>query len=143
MIRRATLADVPTLVEMGLRFHRSTPYAAHLAVDADAVEAVMQQLVTADHGAVFVAEKDGAVVGMIGGAHYIQPFTTRRIASECFWWVNPDARGCGVRLERALRAWATAEGATVLQMIAPTPDVEQLYERLGYTRVEVMYQRSL
>jgi len=28
-------------------------------------------------------------------------------------------------------------------MIAPTPDVEQLYERLGYTRVEVMYQRSL
>jgi hypothetical protein len=34
-------------------------------------------------------------------------------------------------------------GAVKLFMIAPTPDVGQLYERLGYESLETTYQRAL
>jgi GNAT superfamily N-acetyltransferase len=48
-----------------------------------------------------------------------------------------------VRLLRDAERWARARGAEALELVAPNPRVELLYERLGYTPVERMFFRRL
>jgi GNAT superfamily N-acetyltransferase len=102
-----------------------------------------ERLITEDASIVFVADQDGELAGMLGMVVYRHPISDEVFASEVFWWVEPEHRGCGVRLLKAAERWAQRHGATQLQMIAPTPQVAQLYQRLGYSEVETLYQRAL
>lgn len=92
---------------------------------------------------VFVAETATGLVGMIGLFVHPHPFTGQRTATEMFWWIDPEARGPGMRLLRAAETWARRAGAATLQMVAPDPAVERFYERVGFTRVETSYTRRL
>ena len=143
VIRDALEADVPALVEMACRFVDETVYRSLLIPDPDAMTALARSFLNEPDRALLVAERDGQVIGMIGLMVYRHPMSGQRAANEIVWWVNPEQRGCGVRLLRAAEAWAKDRGATVIQMIAPSPDVEVLYERLLYRPVERTYQRRL
>lgn len=141
MIRLATAADVPRLVEMGRRFRSETGYAKHLAENPAKMTELAQQLAAA--GGLLVSERSGEIVGMIGFVifpHFLSGETT---AGEVFWWVEPEHRGEGVKLLREAERYARARGATKIQMIAPTDRVALLYQRLGYEFVEANYQRAL
>jgi GNAT superfamily N-acetyltransferase len=142
VIREASIDDVPRIVEMGLRFIRETVYAGRIAENPARMAALAEQLIAGS--SMFVAEREGVVVGMTGALFFEHPLSGEPFASELFWWVEPEARGSlGVRLLRRLVEWARARGAVALTMIAPTPAVEALYERLGMERVEVSYLRRL
>jgi GNAT superfamily N-acetyltransferase len=65
------------------------------------------------------------------------------MAFEVVWWVEPEARGDGVRLLRAAEDWAIEQGIGKMQMVAPNERVGALYERMGYLPVETSYQRTL
>jgi GNAT superfamily N-acetyltransferase len=145
VIREATVADVPRLLEMGLRFLRESEYAAHIDGDPAQIEQTMRQLIDLEDRAILVTTRGEDVVGMIGLVAYPHPFSGQRAVVELFWWVDPEHRtgGDGIRLLRAAEAWARKASARHIQMIAPNGDVERLYQRLGYTRVEVAFQRSL
>jgi GNAT superfamily N-acetyltransferase len=145
MIRRATADDVPAIVAMAERFVASTPYQAHLAVSAPHVAALAEQLFASPDGVVFLAEKNGTPVGMLGVLIYPHPVSGQRIASEMVWWVEPEHRGgtAGVRLLKQAEAWAAAHQAIAMQMIAPTAKVGQFYEAIGYVPMETSYMRTL
>jgi GNAT superfamily N-acetyltransferase len=143
MIREATLADLPRLVEMGVRFIAQTAYAELVQADPERMQSIAEGVLEASNGTVFVSEHDGTITGMIGVLVYPHPFSNEPTGFDLFWWVEPEARGHGVRLMRAAEAWAKARGATKMQMVAPSPRVEELYARLGYRPIEVAYQRSL
>lgn len=143
MIRDARHADTPALIAMGQRFLRETVYRGRITENPAQMGALVQMLIDSPTGALFVSERDGIVTGMIGLLLYTQPLSGEPMASELFWWVEPEHRGHGVRLMKQAEAWARAQGATALQMIAPTSEVEQLYQRLGYDRIEVAYQKAL
>jgi GNAT superfamily N-acetyltransferase len=140
-IRPATLADVPRLVAMG-RAQLVATYGDAVADAPDALAALATQLVTAPTAACFVAERDGDVVGMIGVVGYAHHLSGEPTAGEVMWWVEPDARGCGVALLKRAERWAAETGARTIQMIAPArhPVVGRLYERRGYVPVETTYQ---
>lgn len=141
-IREATEADIPACVAMGLEFARTVAvYRDHVPVSADALVKLGFWLL--EHGTILVVERDGEAVGMIGLAVMPHVMSGRLAASELFFWVQPEARGCGVRLLRAAERWAVAHGAEAMHMIAPTGDVERLYMRLGYSKIETAYLRSL
>ena len=142
-IRAATEADIATMVAMGQRFRNESVYAARLAENPDQMAAHGRMLLASDDGLLLVAARDGEVVGMIGALIFVHHLSGALTAAESFFWVNPDARGCGVRLLRAFERWARTRGATTVQMIAPTPEVEQLYARLGYAPLEVAYTKEL
>ena len=144
MIRRATVADVPVLVAMGLRFVASTSYAALIPADPDRLTAFFHGLLEA--GVVFVAERQDQAVGMIGATVFDHPMSGERTACEVCWWVEPDARGgrSALWLLTAAEQWATAEGARRFQMIAPAgSSAGALYQRRGYSEVETTFQRPL
>lgn len=142
-IREATAADVPAIVAMGCQFLRETAYGLHVQENPSQMAILVESLIDGA-GAVFVAERDGGYIGMLGLVAFSHPMSGEPFASEMFWWVDPAARrsGAGARLFARGEQWARDErGVAVLQMIAPTPDVEGIYESRGYTRVEVAYQK--
>lgn len=141
-IRAASLVDVPRMVEMGQRFRNETVYAAQRHPWTE-MATLAARLIVSDAAIVLVAERDGRVVGMFGALLFAHHLTGLQTAGELFFWVEPEHRGCGVRLLRRAERVATARGAVSMQMIAPTPDVETLYGRLGYTPLEVAYEKGL
>lgn len=141
-IRPAMASDIDALVAMGVRFLGSV-YAQKIRANADALRALSVGLLASPDAVIFVTEVHGQVVGMMGLMRYVHPMSGELTASEVMWWVDPEHRGSGVRLFRVGEAWARASGATVIQLIAPSREVEQFYERVGYEPVERTYQRRI
>jgi GNAT superfamily N-acetyltransferase len=144
-IRAATAADVDAIVAMGLRFQATTTYATHLRATDPTLRALATGLLANPDAAIWLAEQDGTPVGMIAAALYTQPMSGERIGSEICWWMDPSARGgrTALRLLRTAEQWATDCGAVIFQMMAPTPEVGALYERLAYAPIETHYMRRL
>lgn len=143
-IRDATHEDVPALVAMGVTFFGSSVYGDHYAMDAARLTGLAHLLIEAEHGIILLAETDAGIVGMLGMLLYEHPMAAEVIASELFWWVNPEARGTwGVRLLKRAETWARAHGATILQFVAPNPAVGHLLSRLHYAPLEQTYMRRI
>ncbi len=143
-IRVATLADVPTMLQMGRRFIEGTRYRAFLNLDSQKQTQLVMELVRQDTSEVFLAE-DTQVTGMLGLTLSHNPFDGVKTAMEMFWWVEPNRRGTvtAKRLLRTAEEWAKAQGAERFLMIVPDPGLGIFLERLGYSYVESIYQRLL
>lgn len=128
---------------MGARFINETTYAGLINVNLDALERLAVQLLTGDSSLLLVADRGDTLIGMFGLMVYPHPMSGDLTAAELMWWINPEARGSGLRLLRAGERWAVERGALVLQMIAPTANVERLYTRLGFVPVERTFQKRI
>lgn len=144
MIRKAVKVDVEIMVEMGMRFISETSYKDRIMKNPAHLCVTLHGLIGIEDGLLLVSESSGLVNGAIGAVIYDHPLSGERVASELFWWVNPESRGShGPRLLKAAEAWAISRGARKMQMVAPNEHVEKFYNRIGYERVETMYQRNL
>lgn len=141
--REATAADIPALVALGQRFRRETVYATTLRENVEAIAKTVAHLIASADGYVHVLERDGALVGVFGALLYPHHLSGDLTCGEVFFWVNPESRGHGVRMLRHAERWAKARGATTMQMVAPTTEVGQLYERMGYGLLEMAYGKDL
>jgi GNAT superfamily N-acetyltransferase len=149
-IRPATLADVPTLVELGSRFLASSVYGAHFRENPAQIADLATMLVTHDDGVVFVADEHGAILGAIGMWVCAHVWTGDRTAGELFWFVDAQARGSiGIGLFRAAEAWAVTTGAHSMQMVSPAVQegeadrVAAIYQRSGFVPLERGWVRAL
>ena len=142
-MRVATVDDIPAIAAMGAHFIE-TEYPGAIRFDAERLGTLTRSLIDGA-GVVFVVEQDGALVGMMALTTYTHPMNGDTIATEIVWWIQPEARGgrSALQLFKAGEAWAREQGATTFQMIAPSDQVGAFYERLGFTKIEVHYQRSL
>jgi GNAT superfamily N-acetyltransferase len=142
-IRPATLSDIQALLVMGQRFGVTSGYSRWVPHNPTQLRALAERLITEATGVLLVVERAGALVGMIGVVLFPHHLSGALTAGELFFWVSPEHRGVGVRLLRHAEAWARDHGATMMQMVAPTEDVERLYAHLGYERLEVAYVKEL
>ncbi len=142
--RRATADDLPTLVAMFQQFVASTQYAKYVGQDAVYCTGAIADLINSCTSAVFVVGDD-PIFGMLGVSVFVQPFSGEIVASEHFWWLDPEHRGHGPWLLRRAERWAKTLGATRMTMMAPIdkPDVATIYGKLGYNEVERIFQRDL
>jgi len=141
MIRLACAADVPRLVELGLRFRRESEYNAHLSENAEKMAELATQL--AERECLVVSERGGRLVGMLGYVIFSHFLSGETVSGEVFWYVEPEFRGEGLKLLRAAEERSKQAGARWMQMIAPNERVAAVYERLSYKYVESAYQRAL
>lgn len=144
-IREATRDDLPRVVAMFARFVRESQYRQYIGNHPDHAARMMAQLIDREDWALFVVEQDDDVIGMLGLMLFDQPFSGERLATELFWWLDPEHRGHGGWLLKRGEKWAKAHGATRISMMAPAdkPRVAETYRRLGYAEVEHVYQRDL
>lgn len=142
-IRYAGPSDVDGLITMARHFIASTEYGAHIPDDEAHCRQVIEQLLSV--GVVVVAERDGALIGMLGGMVYPHFVTARITATEAFWWVEPHMRGARVAkdLLEAFAAWAIERGAAVIELGSRHEKLDRFYERLGYRAVERVFQKEV
>lgn len=143
MIRPAVPSDVPRIVEMGSHFRDESEYAELLTDNPAQREAMAVRLIEGADSIVLVSEDGGRLTGMIGLLLYAHHLSAELICGEVFWWVEPEARGAGIKLLRAAEKWAAVNEAKKLQMIAPNSRVGRLYERFGYQLIELNYQKQV
>ncbi|MFM9434609.1 GNAT superfamily N-acetyltransferase [Janthinobacterium sp. CG_23.3] len=142
-IRVATLDDLPRILDLGELLHKESPRWSRLTFNRDKAAAFMRMLLTSESGVVFVAERDGVVVGGIAGYAEAHWASDDVLANEVSFFMDPGARGsmAPTRLICALRAWGEIRGAKWLHAGTSTGlDPERtagLYERLGFTRCAI------
>lgn len=103
----------------------------------------MRMCLTDPRGVIFVAERNGIVVGGIAG--WAEPHWSSEdiVAQEISFFMAPEARGslAATRLICALTAWGELRGAKWLHAGTSTGlDPERtagLYERLGFARCAI------
>lgn len=144
-VRPATHADMPAMLKLGQEFLTTTPYAAVLANNPDKMVATCGELIDSPAGAVFVStDLDDQVTGLIGLKCFEHPLSGERTVGELFWWVSPTARGrAGLALLRRAERWAKEMQAVKIQMVSPSVETSQLYEKLDYVPIEISYQKAL
>jgi GNAT superfamily N-acetyltransferase len=122
MIRPATRADIPEIVDLGERHWRESRYGRWMAPDRTVMASLSRALIDGENGLVLIDEQAGA---------------------ELFWYAPPESRGSGVRLLRRAEAWARGNGVKHAAMIAPDERVAAFYERMGYAALEINYIKPL
>lgn len=148
-IRVATLDDLPRILDLGELLHRESPRWSRLRFSRERAAECMRRCIEDARGVIFVAERNGEVVGGIAGWAEQHWASEDVVAQEVSFFMTPGARGsmAATRLICALRAWAEMRGAVWLQAGTSTGlDPERtagLYERLGFSRcaigLEVVY----
>lgn len=140
MLRDATPADIPRLVQLGEVMHAESPVFRGLRFSAERLAVSIGRVIELG-GFAKVVEIDGEIVGgmlALAVQHYA---SADLVASDLALFVAPQHRGglAGPRLLNAFAHWARDVGA-VLTMLGITTGVEPekteaLCLRLGWERV--------
>lgn len=149
MIRPATEADMPKILEMSMRFYPITSYWTKSKMELDVEHVSVLILGLIENGMMHVAEIEGKVVGMIGLV--VMPFLFNpayTTAGEIIWWVEPKhwSEGIGRALLQSVTPQAAKMGIRNIQMIdlANSPaQAGKLYESEGYELTERVWTKVI
>lgn len=136
MIRRATLDDVPEIVDLGARF---LAYSRHRDIPLDRAAFGNFAAGMIDSGVIFLSDE-----GMIGAVRcplYFNPAVI--VAAEVFWFAPKE----GQALKAAFEQWAVEIGAYAIQYSAIVDDhakaVDRIYRRSGCVPIETAYFKRI
>ncbi len=146
MIRAGLQSDINAIVAMSSEFWGHTIYDVP-CIDSDvtlmANACIEQKLMS-------VLEVGGAVVGFACAvAGPLLANHSVKTATEIAWWVNPDHRSGrnGIGLLRHIERLAKEAGVRYFNMAymesSMPEEIKSIYERLGYSRLEVIYCKEL
>lgn len=137
--RKATVEDIPTLVEMGAKFHAMSPHKPVGEYDAEAVARTVAFLIGSPAGLV-VCNDAGVLGGMIAPV-YFSPGVL--MMEEHFWW----AAGGGQELRRYFEDEARGMGAHYCMFSTLENDrigaIDRVMRRNGYVPIERRYMKDL
>jgi ribosomal protein S18 acetylase RimI-like enzyme len=142
-IRPATPSDLDTLVRLlGVLFSIEADFRPD---EVRQRRGLARMLEDPERRVVLVAERDGAVIGMVTAQLIIS--TAEGAPSALLEDLVVDAadrgRGVGRELVAAIEGWARARGATRLQLLADRDNSAALrfYERLGWRATQLVCLR--
>lgn len=144
MIKKAAAEEILAVAMMAKNFEDHTDF---VRVDPGYTTKVYVDLINKDEGVVFVIEKDGRIVGGIGGLFGPDLHYPRTIAVETFWFVLPEYRGEGLKLMAEFEKWAAekkCDCVAMIHMVDSHPEIlEKIYKRKGYQLIESHYLKVL
>lgn len=147
MIRFATKEDIPTIIKLGREMHEESNYAS-LAYSEEKVKALIENLL--ENGVIFVAERNGEVIGGIMGMTYQPYFSNEKIASDLGLFLAKSSRGLmtAPKLIRMFTNWAEEQPGVkqIRPGISVGGDVEgvtKLYERCGYKAAGAVFMKEV
>jgi GNAT superfamily N-acetyltransferase len=147
MIRAATLADTVHIVDIGEALHEESTY-REIPYSRDKVIVLIRSLIQGA-GVVFVAEKEGQIVGGIAGGVTSHWFSDELTGFEYSFFVLPEHRHglVAMKLLLAMKAWCTAKGAKTLRIgITTGINVEgtaRFYRHMGFRDAGNLFEMEL
>lgn len=145
MIRPIQVEEIPKLHKLAAKFYGASRFLKRFNLAS--FSECWRRLLETGAGVIFVDENEGEIAGTLGGVAYPEINSGELVATEFFWFVDPDRRGGGLRLYRAFERWARAKGCRELRMaylMDSMPEkLDTLYRRLGFEPVEVQYVKEL
>jgi GNAT superfamily N-acetyltransferase len=142
-VRHPEYADLGKYTELALKFIAASPVNGVVPIDPNGVADFLVRSMENPAVSLWLAEKDGVMVGICGAFLYPLYFNPQHtIAQELWWWLTPEARGSGAgqALYKTLEDWAQENGAAALFMIALDDDrvekTSKFYARAGFKPME-------
>jgi GNAT superfamily N-acetyltransferase len=120
-----------------------------IEIDVEKTKASFLNFMKLGFAGVLILEKDGVIVGIIGGFRGPDPLSGKVVANETFWYVDRECRnnGYGAELIRAFEQWAIDEGCCMVRLShlvdLRSGENKQLYEGSGYKACEVYYEKRI
>lgn len=147
--RAATLADLPSCLDLTARFHAASPISGAAPFDRDGMAVTLREMMTNPRAGVWLAILNDQPVGIAGALMYPLYFNPAyEVVQELFWWLNPDARGSGAgeNLFQSIQNWAKDMGANVVFMVALDDSrvgkMDRFYKRAGFHPMERTYMKG-
>jgi GNAT superfamily N-acetyltransferase len=136
MIRNATEADIPIMIEIGKNLASSTTYKT-VNYSEERIEKTIRTLM--DFGFCVVAEKDGEIVGGMMGDVYTPWYSNDRMGIDYTLYIEPEHRNglLAVKMVKRFEQWCISMGAKQIRPGIGTGDKNaiRLYKALGYKSV--------
>lgn len=142
IFRKARMSDLNQLVFMARKFWEESPYNG-FSFASDKIAAWFRNAIDDETCFVGVIASD-KVHGMIAGQLISPVFSHDKVAAEIAWYVHPDFRHSSVamRLIKEYENWAKTAKVSNFSMLSTSPAVvKDVYTRLGYSPVEITYQK--
>jgi GNAT superfamily N-acetyltransferase len=139
MIREARPSDMNKLLWLAEQFLKPST----LPFDPVAISQSISTHILCPRKCLFVAEKDGKVVGAIAGCKEVN-FLGVMMASETILFVDQEHRGrAGLALIKAFEDWASPLPVMMNTRLDFHKDnrLDQLLERKGYKAIETHYMK--
>lgn len=140
-LKIATEEDLPTVLRLVMSFGKETDYQD--LISEEVTEALIRTLITSDNNSTIVMLwKD---VGVIAGAKVPFIYGPHTVATELFWWVQPDHRqlGVGEQLLNAFEFWAQKVGCDLITMVGLDNKLDKYYRKKGYKLYERAYMKKI
>ena len=145
-LKLASPEDIPTIVKLVVTFIRQSPYKDEPYDETEITDLVTLLLRDKNRGIIILLMKDDLPVGFIGGMATKMFFNKDLLATELFWWVDPQYRSRkSLVLKEAFEFWAKRIGAKYISLSSPAndPRVERFYVRSGYENIENAYLKRV
>lgn len=126
MIRKATPADIPAIVELGIEALNKGAY-QNMVISREKVEATARQCVSSAQHFAWVAERDGVVGGSLVACVHDCMVYERQQATVVQWYCKIP--GEGIRLMREFLRWADSRPAIKMKAVSLEYDADP---RIGY-----------
>jgi len=145
--RRMNYSDIESVIPLMEEFFYLSRLPNVSTFDYSRVSRVLHEFVQSDKFFGFIAEADGRIVGVITAHMSPSLFDNGDICSELVWYTIKEYRGTsvGLRLFHYMEEWARYKGCSLLQVGGAEgySNVEKMYSRLGFTKVDSTFWRKL
>lgn len=149
LIREMSQGDVEYSVRLAKDMHHESWF-SHYDFDINKARQLWDRKVAQpDNYCLFVAEEDGAVIGVFAGIAFEHFFGNDKVASDLILYVDPDRRGgtAAPRLIKAYEQWARDVGCKDIQIgVSTGVQVERtarLFEKLGFGHRAYIFRKRV
>ena len=143
--------DVEEMIALGAKMHREGSY-RDLPYEPDKLRQLDQDIRAAGRtmGNGWVSRFDGKIIGMYVAYITYYFFCDRKIASDYFFYVDPEYRNrfpmMSVKLIKRAEMWAKAQGANEFSpatSVMIEPRVGRLYEYMKFDVIGSLYKKKI
>ena len=145
MIRLATEDDVDDLVEIAKEFYAEQLHKTGITLkNDDELKIDLTSIIGLENSISLVIVEDDIVVGVISGIITNRMFFEGKIAQELVWFVSKVNRVSGIKLLKEFEKICIEKGCNEIVMVAfNNTHANDIYEKLGYSKLETNYQKRI